>query len=108
MQINESPQGSYPATVSVEYPERSSRLYAVLALLFLFPKIILLAPHLIILWVLGIVSLICFVIAQFAVLFTGNYPKRLFNVVEGTLRWQVRTNAFFLGLTDKYPPFSLK
>jgi hypothetical protein len=49
------------------------------------------------------------IIAWFAILFTGRYPKGLFNFVVGVLRWNYRVDAYaFLLSTDKYPPFSLK
>jgi len=98
----------YPVEYNVQYPERSSRLLALLFLLFLIPKAFLLIPHFIILWFLGMVSFFLAVIAQFAVLFTGQHPKALFDFIAGVQRWGIRVNAYFLGLTDKYPPFSLK
>ena len=92
--------------VLAERPEHSSRWLA-LATLLLGPKMILLLPHFIILYVLGIFAFIVAIIAQAVVLFTGKYPEGMYNLVIGVLRWQTRTNAYFLGLTDKYPPFSL-
>jgi hypothetical protein len=41
------------------------------------------------------------------VLFAGRYPRWGYALVGGWLRWQLRVNAFFLGLTDEYPPFRL-
>ena len=50
----------------------------------------------------------CSVFAWFAILFTGQYPKRIFDFVEGFLRWSLRVNAYvFLLTTDEYPPFRL-
>ena len=97
----------HPITVSISRPEKSSRLWALSFLLFLFPKAIALVPHFIILWVLGIASFIAVVIGQFAVLFIGKYPQELFNFTVGVTRWSTRVNAFFMGLTDIYPPFQL-
>lgn len=98
----------YPVNLEVKVPERSNRLYALLFLLFIVPKIIILIPHFVILWFLSIASIVVVTIAQFAVLFTGRYPAGLFSFVVRFMRWQVRVNAFLLGLTDRYPPFSLQ
>ena len=97
----------HPVSVSISRPEKSSRLWALSFLLFLFPKAIALIPHFIVLWVLGIASFIAGVIGQVAVLFTGKYPAELFDFTVGVTRWSTRVNAFFMGLTDKYPPFTL-
>lgn len=98
---------SYPVSLNVTYPEKSSRLLALLSLLFIFPKALILIPHLFMLWLLGIASALAWIISQFVVLFTGKYPKSFFDIVVNVLRWQLRVNAYLMGLTDKYPPFSL-
>ena len=55
-----------------------------------------------------IAVILCSVFAWFAVLFTGRYPKGIFDFVEGFLRWSLRVNAYaFLLTTDQYPPFKL-
>ena len=49
------------------------------------------------------------VIAWFAILITGRYPRPLFDYVVGVGRWTLRVNAYaWLLVTDRYPPFSLK
>jgi hypothetical protein len=66
-------------------------------------------PHIIVLACLGIAALVVTIIAWFAILFTGNYPRRMFNFVVGVMRWGFRVVAYALFLvTDKYPPFSLQ
>ena len=48
-------------------------------------------------------------IAFFAILFTGRYPRGMFDFVVGTVRWWMRVNAYsYLLMTDRYPPFSLE
>lgn len=102
------PTEAYPVTVTVSHQERSSRWLALAFLLFMVPKAIMLIPHFIILYVLGIAAFVLTIVAQFIVLFTGHYPVGMHDFVVGTIRWQTRTNSYFLGLVDKYPPFSLK
>ena len=96
----------YPARFDVDYPEAPSRGLALLGVLFLI-KLILLIPHLIILYALGLVSFVVVYIGYWAVLITGRYPRGLFDLVVGVQRWSYRANAWFLGLTDRYPPFTL-
>jgi hypothetical protein len=66
-------------------------------------------PHYIVLYFLGIAAFVCVVIAWFAILFTGRYPKGLFDFVQGVIRWAFRVEDYaFILITDKYPPFSLE
>ena len=72
-------------------------------------KWILVIPHLIVLLLIFIAVVVCSVFAWFAILFTGQYPKGIFDFVEGFLRWSLRVNAYaFLLTTDEYPPFRLR
>ncbi|HWH31354.1 MAG TPA: DUF4389 domain-containing protein [Egibacteraceae bacterium] len=72
-------------------------------------KWLLAVPHYVVLLFLGIASVVATVIAWFAILFTGRYPRGLFDFVEGVLRWKLRVEAYALLLiTDRYPPFSLR
>ena len=96
----------YPVAFEVEYPESSSRLLALLGVLFLI-KGILLIPHLIILYFLSIASFVVMYVGYVAVLITGRYPRGLFNFQVGVQRWNLRTTAWFAGWSDRYPPFSM-
>ena len=71
-------------------------------------KWILAVPHYIVLICLWLIALFVVVVSWFAILFTGSYPRSLFNYVVGVLRWSNRVNAYaFTLVTDQYPPFSL-
>ena len=72
-------------------------------------KWILVIPHVVVLLFLFIGVVIATIFALLAILFTGKYPKGIFDFVEGFLRWALRVSAFALLLTtDEYPPFRLK
>jgi hypothetical protein len=72
-------------------------------------KWILAFPHYVVLFFLSIGAVFATVIAWFAILITGRYPKGLFDYVVGVNRWGLRVSAYaFLLITDKYPAFSLK
>ncbi len=65
-------------------------------------------PHYLVLFVLYIAALVVVIIVWFAILFTGRYPRGLFEFIEGVIRWHNRVVAYaFLLVTDKYPPFSM-
>ena len=65
-------------------------------------------PHWILLAFLWLGAIIVVIVAWFAILFTGRYPRGLFDFVEGVFRWWTRVIAYaFVLVTDEYPPFSL-
>lgn len=102
----------YPSTVEaqavhldVSYPDAKKDLNRWLPLV----KWLLALPHYLVLIVLTIGAAGATIIAWFAILFTGKYPKGLFDYVVGVARWDLRVTAYALLLTtDEYPPFSLK
>ena len=101
----------YPSTVEeqsvhleLDYPDAATDLNRWLPLV----KWLLAIPHFIVLFFLGIGAVFAVVIAWFAILFTGKYPRGLFDYVVGVGRWGLRVQAYaFLLITDEYPPFSL-
>jgi Domain of unknown function (DUF4389) len=101
----------YPSTdeqqslrLDLPYPDVPQELNRWLPLVKWFLAI----PHYIVLAFLGLAAFVCVVIAWFAILFTGRYPRGLFDFVVGVGRWGVRVSAYaFLLVTDRYPPFSL-
>jgi Domain of unknown function (DUF4389) len=72
-------------------------------------KWLLAIPHYIVLFFLHIGAFFAVVFAWFAILFTGRYPRGLFDYVEGVIRWNNRVTAYaYLLVTDEYPPFQLR
>ena len=102
----------YPSTdeeqsihLDVDYPAVERDLNRGLPLV----KWLLAIPHYIVLLVLWPLAILAVVVAWFAILATGRYPRALFNFVVGVGRWSLRVNAYaFLLVTDQYPPFSLR
>ena len=101
----------FPSTVDeqsvhleIDYPDVQRDLNRWLPLV----KWILAIPHFVVLVLLIIGAVVAIVIAWFAILITGRYPRPLFDYVVGVGRWSLRVNAYaFLLVTDRYPPFSL-
>jgi hypothetical protein len=72
-------------------------------------KWLLAIPHYVALFFLWFAAVIAVIGAWFAILFTGRYPRGIFDFVEGVLRWQNRVMAYaFVLVTDEYPPFQLR
>lgn len=102
----------YPATdeeqsvhLDLDYPNVEQDLNRWLPLV----KWLLAIPHYIVIVVLASVAFLVVLIAWFAILFTGRFPRSLFNFVVGVERWSLRIQAYTqLLITDRYPPFSLK
>jgi hypothetical protein len=92
------------ANVVFRYNERPNRGLALLGLL-LFLKGILLIPHLIVVGVLNWLAGIVAWIGYWIVAFTGKLPDGLADLMGMYLRWQTRTQGWFMGITDQYPPF---
>jgi hypothetical protein len=98
----------YPATddhqsVRLDYPD-PEQLNRWLPLI----KWLLAIPHYIVLFFLNLASFFVVIVAWFAIVVTGRYPRGMFGFVEGVIRWNVRVTAYTLTLvTDRYPPFRL-
>ncbi len=100
------PFNDYPIDVRAEYPERSSRGWAVLTILLI--KFLALIPQFFVLVFLGIAQFFVALVAQVVVAVNGEYPPGMFDFVVGVLRWGTRVVAFILSVTDRYPPFTLQ
>ena len=102
----------YPSTVEeqavhleLDYPDVEQDLNRWLPIV----KWLLAIPHYIVLAFLAVGALFGWIIAWFAILFTGRYPRGIFDYIVGVGRWGLRVNAYaFLLVTDRYPPFSLR
>jgi hypothetical protein len=102
----------YPSTVEeqsvhleIDYPDAETdlnRWYPLFKWLFAI-------PHYIVLFFLGVAAVFAVILAWFAILATGRYPRTLFDFIVGVGRWGLRGAAYaFLLVTDRYPPFSLR
>jgi hypothetical protein len=102
----------YPSTddeqavhLDFPYPDAEHELSRGLPLVKWFLAI----PHYVVLFFLTIGAFFAAIVAWFAILFTGRYPRSIFGFIEGVIRWHNRVAAYaFLLITDRYPPFSLE
>ncbi len=100
----------YPSTdeeqyvhLDIDYPD-ATQLNRWLPLV----KWLLAIPHFVVLAVLYIGAFFAVIGAWFAIVFTGRYPKGIFDYIEGVMRWTLRVEAYVsLLVTDRYPPFAL-
>jgi hypothetical protein len=111
--------GTYLALMSDRYPSTDERQWVQLD--FPYPdakqdlnrwlplvKWLLAIPHYIVLFFLYLATIVVVIFAWFAILFTGSYPRGIFDFVEGVIRWHNRVVGYaFILVTDRYPPFSL-
>ena len=101
----------YPSTderqslrLDIRYPDAQTDLMRGMPLV----KWLLAVPHYVVLFFLSIGLFFAVFVAWFAILFTGRYPRGLFDFVVGVQRWFWRVGAYaFLLTTDRYPPFRL-
>ena len=90
---------SYPVGFTADFEEPRNRLTA-------FFRLLLVIPAAIWVWLYAIVAMIAVVVAWFVLLFTGRYPRGLFNLVAGYVRVQTLVLAYAALLCDPYPPFT--
>lgn len=101
----------YPSTderqgvaLDFPYPDAKNELNRWLPIV----KWLLAIPHYILLIFLWLAALVAVIVAWFAILFTGRYPRGLFDFVLGVFRWTNRVIGYaFVLVTDQYPPFRL-
>lgn len=97
----ESPIGATAIEVGFAGSAQQRRLTVLVRLILVFPQLFFLG-------LVGIAAQIVLFIGWFAALFTGRLPEFAADFLSGVLRWQARVNAYYLLLTDQYPPFSLE
>jgi hypothetical protein len=101
-------KADYPATLEIEYPERLSRGLVLVKWLLAIPHLLVVItfhgglPHR-----YGGLNGLLVLFAGLALLFTGRYPKEIFELVLGINRWAHRVAAYFFLMRDEYPPFRL-
>ncbi|MBI3978250.1 MAG: DUF4389 domain-containing protein [Chloroflexi bacterium] len=101
----------YPSTdeaqavhIALPYPNAREDINRWLPLI----KWLLAIPHYVVLLFLSLAGIAVVIVAWFAILLTGRYPRSLFDFVVGVSRWSLRVSAYaFLLVTDRYPPFRL-
>jgi hypothetical protein len=94
--------GEYPVSADLPFVEEGRNRWTVGF------RLILIIPHVIVLFFLLIAWFVTALIGWFAVLFTGRYPEGLWRFGEGVMRWALRVEAYLLLMHDEYPPFSLR
>ena len=94
------PTADYPVHLDIDHQEEYSRFMPLI-------KWLLAIPHYIVLLVLGIGAFFVVIISFFAVLFTGRYPRGMFDYMVGVHRWAFRVIAYTDLMVDPYPPFTL-
>lgn len=93
-----------PTTFDVKYQEEVSQVSVLIRIFFGFFYVLI--PHGIALMFMMIGVMFCTMISFWAILFTGKYPKGMFDFVVKTFRWQQRVNCYMSFLTHEYPKFS--
>jgi Domain of unknown function (DUF4389) len=97
----QGPAGAAPIEVGFAGSAEQRRLTVLV-------RLILIIPQLLFLILIGIAAEIVLILGWFGALFTGRLPEFAVDFLSGVLRWQARVNAYYLLLTDQYPPFSLE
>jgi hypothetical protein len=91
--------------LEMDYPDTERDLNRWMPLV----KWVLAIPHYVVLVLLFVGVMLASIAAWFAILFTGRYPRRLFDYVVGVMRWSSRVSGYaFTLVTDEYPPFRLR
>ncbi|MDP1570984.1 MAG: DUF4389 domain-containing protein [Vicinamibacterales bacterium] len=95
-------EGPYPAELTVAPPVTPRNRWTVAF------RLVLVLPHLLVVWLLGFVWALTSLFAWVSILVTGRYPTAMYGFGVGMLRWSSRVEAYLLLLDDEYPPFALE
>ncbi|MCB9196975.1 MAG: DUF4389 domain-containing protein [Flavobacteriales bacterium] len=88
---------------NMPYPETVSRGRLIVRTLF---GAFMIIPHIFVLYFRLIGAVVVNMLSFWIILFTGKYPKGMFDFIVGTIRWGTRVGAYLMYYTDKYPPFT--
>ncbi len=89
---------TYPVVYQADYDEKRNRMTV-------FFRLLLAIPHILVMYVIGLGAAVATVIAWFALVVTGRYPRGLYDFNAGALQWVTRVNAYLYLQTDAFPPF---
>jgi len=90
----------FPLRFDVEYPENLNRW-------LIFVKWLIAIPHYVVLQILWLIAFLFWFIGWFAILFTGRFPRGMFDFIVGVMRWNYRVSGYTSLLRDEFPPYSL-
>lgn len=88
----------YPVTFEADYVEKRSRLTTFFRWLLVIPQFIVMAFY-------GLAAAVVVIIAWFALVFTGRWPRGMYDFVAGFFRYSTAVHGYWFLLTDQYPPF---
>lgn len=92
--------GRYPVRYEIDYPEKLNRWLILI-------KWLLVIPHYIVLYILFFIAVLVWFIGWFAILFTGRFPRGMFDFLVGVMRWNYRVTGYTSLLRDEFPPYSM-
>ena len=98
---------AYPVRLNIHYPERQRRLTNFPFFVGYMIRVLLLTPHLLLLYPLCYLQFLAYFGSTFVITFRGRYPRGLFKLQVGALRWQANISGYYLHLFDEYPPLDL-
>ncbi len=93
--------------LQLEFPQQQRRLTNFPLLLGTVIRLVLLAPHILVLYYLWPVQFVAYCVSTFGILLTGRYPRGLFKLQVGIIRWTTNISAYYFHLFDEYPPMDL-